>query len=293
MKNEYYEGVRIKNSTKQKFKTRERKESVFNEVEFKKSLGQNFISDKNLLNSIANIANVGEEDYVLEIGAGAGTLTTVLASRAKRVISYEIDNSLQPILNNVSKKFNNLEIRFQDFIQADVSNLFDNKYKVVANIPYYITTPIIFKLLEEKERIGEMLFMVQKEVAERFASKAGTKLYGITSVILQSIADVSYEKTVKKECFTPHPKVDSALVKIKFNEKYKIDNFEEFKKFIHSAFAMRRKTLINNLTSKYNIDKEQLVHVLTSLNFSLTIRPEDLSVENFVNLFNKLIKNKK
>jgi len=289
MREEYFEGLKIKDVTKRKNEFNKEK-SAFSEIEFKKSLGQNFISDKNLLNSIANIANVNSNDYILEIGAGAGTLTSVLASKAKRVISFEIDNSLKPILEKIENQHDNLSIRFEDFMLADIENIFDKEYKVVANIPYYITTPIIFKLLDYKDKINQMLFMVQKEVAERFASKEGTKMYGITSVILQSIANVSYEKTVRKECFTPHPKVDSALVKIEFHNKFQIKNFEKFKEFVHASFAMRRKTLINNLMSKLNFERDFLVDIFNKLDFSVTIRPEDLSVEKFIELFNYLFK---
>ena len=285
---EYFDGIRIKNFKNDKTLNKPKKSSLFSEVDFKKSLGQNFISDKNLLNSIANIAGINNNDCVLEIGAGAGTLTDVLADKSKQVISYEIDKSLKPILEKLETKHSNLEIRFEDFMQANIENIFQDSYKVVANIPYYITTPIIFKLLEYKTDISEMLFMVQKEVAERFSSIEGSKMYGITSVILQSIADVSYEKTVKKECFTPHPKVDSALVKIVFRNKYNLENFEKFKSFIHASFAMRRKTLINNLTTKLNLDKEKIRTILINLNMDFNVRPEDIKVEDFIKIFNLL-----
>ena len=287
MRDEYFEEIKIKGYSKKKGIKKE-KTSTFDDIDFKKSLGQNFISDKNLLNSIADIAEVSKNDSVLEIGAGAGTLTAVLATRAKEVISFEIDKNLQPVLEKVSSLYKNLDLRFMDFMQADIANLFKGKYKVVANIPYYITTPIIFKLLNFKDEISLMLFMVQKEVAERFASKEGNKMYGITSVILQAIADVSYEKTVKKECFTPHPKVDSALIKIKFHNKYKFENFENFKTFIHASFAMRRKTLINNLMAKLNLNREDLMKIFDKLGFAYTVRPEDLSVDQFVKLYNNL-----
>jgi len=247
---EYFDGVKIKGSKLKNKKMKELKTGgVFEDIEFKKSLGQNFISDKNLLNSIVKIAQVEKDECVLEIGAGAGTLTKAIAENCKSLLSFEIDRSLIEGLNKIKDECGNIEFRFQDFMEADLSTVFpEERFKVVANIPYYITTPIIFKLLEISSRIDLMLFMVQKEVALRFASKESTKDYGITSVILQSISDVKYEKTVVKECFVPRPKVDSALVSFRLNlKKYDIKDFDFFSNFVHNAFSMRRKTLINNI----------------------------------------------
>lgn len=295
MKNiEYYEdikidGIKIERDKKSKKETN-KPTGKFQDVQFKKTLGQNFLSDKNLLNKIADYAEVDSFDNVLEIGAGAGTLTDVLATRAKNVISFEIDKSLKERLGVVEQKHNNLKIVFADFMDADLNEIFaGEKFKVVANIPYYITTPIIFKLLEICERIDIMIFMVQKEVAERFASKENSKDYGITSVILQSVADVSLKKIVKKECFTPMPKVDSALVEIKIvGQKFDIKDHTKFCDFVHKAFSMRRKTLLNNLTKNYQINREKIIEKLNKINLNENVRPEQISVENFVKLFNLL-----
>ena len=258
------------------------------EIQFKKSLGQNFLYDTNLLNAIACDGDVDKDDMVLEIGAGAGTLTAVLASKAKKVISFEIDNSLKDILLEKQQKYPNIEFHFQDFMDAEIDGLFDGVAKVVANIPYYITTPIIFKLIEKKEKFSSIMVLIQKEVAERFASKHGTKEYGVTSVILQSLFDVTIPRVVKKECFTPAPKIDSAICKLVPHKKYEIENFEEFKNFVHLAFAMRRKTLVNNLKSKYC--KEDVVRVLEIYSYKESVRPEEISVENFIKIFKDLIK---
>lgn len=257
-----------------------------NSINFKKSLGQNFLFDKNLLNAIANDGMVAKNDVVLEIGAGAGTLTSVLAEKAKKVISFEIDKELIPTLNAVKSQYENIEFHFQDFMEAQVETLFEGKARVVANIPYYITTPIIFRLVEHLEKFSSILVLIQKEVAERFASKHGTKDYGITSVILQSIFDVSIPRIVKKECFTPMPKIDSALCLLVPHNKYRISNFDKFKNFVHLAFSMRRKTLVNNLKAEY--EKELIVKVLKKFNYSETVRPEEISVENFINIFESL-----
>lgn len=252
-------------------------------IDYKKSLGQNFLYNTNLLKAIAKDGDVSSEDLVLEIGAGAGTLTEVLAGVAKKVISFEIDKSLIPILTGKQNEHKNIEFYFQDFMDADVDSLFDGKARVVANIPYYITTPIIFKLVDHIEKFKSILVLIQKEVAMRFASSCGTKDYGITSVILQSIFDVSIPRIVKKECFTPMPKIDSALCKLVPHSKYKISNFEEFKNFVHLCFSMRRKTLTNNLKGKF--DKDLILSALQKFGYNETVRPEEISVENFINIF--------
>lgn len=256
------------------------------EINFKKSLGQNFIFDKNLLNSIATAGEVNKTDTVLEIGAGAGTLTEVLCERAKNVISFEIDKSLSVFLDKIATEHKNLQIVYADFLKADISKLNLNSARVVANIPYYITTPIIFKLVEHKQLFKSILVLVQKEVAERFATQKNSKNYGVTSVELQAIFDVTCPKIIKKECFTPAPKVDSALVKLVPHNKFKIDNFNNFSAFVGSAFSMRRKTLYNNLKTKY--DKDKILFALKKLNILETVRPENLSITNFVDLYNCL-----
>lgn len=251
-------------------------------IDYKKSLGQNFLYDKNLLNAIVGDGLVECDDTVLEIGAGAGTLTSCLANKAKKVVSFEIDKSLIPILEKVEDEHQNIEFHFQDFMECEVEKLFEGKARVVANIPYYITTPIIFKLIEHLEKFSSILVLIQKEVAVRFASAHGTKDYGITSVILQAIFDVSMPRIVKKECFTPMPKIDSALCLMVPHNKYKISDFEKFKNFVHISFSMRRKTLVNNLKQKY--DKDLIVTNLKKLGYAETVRPEEISVENFVKL---------
>lgn len=256
-------------------------------IDYKKSLGQNFIYDTNLLRAIATDGEVSSHDTVLEIGAGAGTLTTVLAKMSKKVISFEIDKELQERLKKIADEYRNIEFHFMDFMNCDLKKILDDKnVKVVANIPYYITTPIIFKLIEEINNLDSILVLVQKEVAERFASKEGSKTYGITSVILQSIFNVNIPRVVRKECFTPSPKVDSALCKFVAHNKYKISDFEKFKEFVHKAFAMRRKTFVNNMIKAYSIKKDKVIQLLNKYNYLETSRPEDISVANFINIFN-------
>lgn len=268
-------------------------------IDFKKQFGQNFIFDTNLLKFIVESAGVTGEDNVIEIGAGAGTLTNQIALKAKSVTSFEIDKSLVERLQKLESEHNNLKFVFEDFMLVDLVKYIsgDKRFKVVANIPYYITTPIIFKLLDFAKNIDSMMFMVQKEVAERFCAECNSKDYGITSVILQSIADVKYVRTVKRECFTPAPNVDSALIKLDLRlDKYNIEDRQFFVDLVHNAFAMRRKTLVNNLLKKYNLTREDVELLLNELGLDTRIRPENISVEKFVELENKLkklIKNKK
>ncbi|MBR6778988.1 MAG: ribosomal RNA small subunit methyltransferase A [Clostridia bacterium] len=257
-----------------------------NDINFKKSLGQNFLFDTNLLNAIVSDGDVESNDLVLEIGAGAGTLTKALAMKAKKVISFEIDKSLIPILESRKKECPNIEFYFQDFMDAEIDNLFEGKARVVANIPYYITTPIVFRLVQKLEKFKSIMVLVQKEVAERFASPHGTKDYGTTSIILQSIFEVSIPRIVRKECFIPPPKVDSALCKLVPHNKYQISDFKSFKDFVHLSFSMRRKTLVNNLKSLY--DKDKVVNVLQQFGYNANTRPEDISVENFIKIFKNL-----
>ncbi|MBE7076999.1 MAG: ribosomal RNA small subunit methyltransferase A [Clostridiales bacterium] len=271
-----------------------KKSSNFNEnnaknIDFKKNLGQNFLFDTNLLKAIVRDGLVEKDDLVLEIGAGAGTLTKEISLVAKKVISFEIDKDLIERLTKLQNEQSNIEFKFQDFMDADVETLFDGKARVVANIPYYITTPIIFKLINSIHKFKSIMVLIQKEVADRFASSCGTKEYGITSVILQSIFDVSIPRIVKKECFTPMPKIDSAICLLVPHNRYKISSFDDFRNFVHLAFSMRRKTLVNNLKSKF--EKEIVLKELKELGYGDSVRPEEINVENFIKLFEKLKNN--
>ena len=253
---------------------------------FKKKFGQNFISDKNLLGAIASDAEISQVDEVLEIGAGAGSLTSVLSERAKKVVSFEIDNDLKDHLLSLNLK--NVDFVFDDFMNVkmqDVDSMFKKDYKVVANLPYYITTPIIFKLLEESKKIKSLTIMVQKEVAERVCAKEGGKEYGILSVMTQFYSNPSITRTIGRQMFYPAPNVDSALLSIKIDKQKfaDIDN-QKFLKFIKGCFSMRRKTLLNNLSTIY--PKEKLKEILDEE--TLRKRAEQFSLEEFVEIFKKL-----
>ena len=252
---------------------------------FKKKFGQNFITDKNLLNAIASDAEIDEKDEVLEIGAGAGTLTQVLSERAKKVVSFEIDKDLVGHLEGL--KLENVEFMFEDFMDAnlrDVENKFGEKFKVVANLPYYITTPIIFKLLENSTKLDSLTIMVQKEVAERVCAKEGGKDYGILTVMTNFYGFSKITRIIKRQMFYPVPNVDSALLNIKIRNKFPDINGLAFSKFVKTCFSMRRKTLLNNLSSSYDKDK---LKILFGEEF-LKRRAETLSLEDFVSMFKKL-----
>lgn len=262
---------------------------------FSKKFGQNFIFDTNLLTSIVASANLGKDDEILEIGTGAGTLTNIIATHTKRVVSYEIDPALQEYLTDKFANTNNVELNFADIMKVStetIDNKFPNGYHIIANLPYYITTPIIFKFLEESKNLKSMTIMVQQEVADRLVAKANTENYGAITASIDTIGTAKIIKKINRRMFTPAPNVDSAIVQIIIEpNKYDIDDIDTLKKLIKSAFAMRRKTLSNNLKQHFNITNEQINQYLTELNKPLTIRGEALSTEDLVKLANILHKN--
>lgn len=260
-------------------------------INFKKKFGQNFIFDTNLLKAIVNDAQINEDDEVLEIGVGAGTLTKEICYKARKVISYEIDTELKPLIEKNLEDVNNSTIIYKDFMEESIENLnknFSNGFCVVANLPYYITTPIIFKLLEN-ELTKSITIMVQKEVAERICAKENTSDYGILTIMINTLADTKLKRIVKRNMFVPMPNVDSAICHISINKsKYKIKSLEMFKKVVNSAFNHRRKMLISNLKNDLNLEKSILESIFDKLNLDQKIRGEALSVQSFVDLSNEL-----
>lgn len=256
--------------------------------EFKKKFGQNFISDKNLLNAICEDAEVGKDDEVLEIGAGAGTLTSAISSRAKKVVSYEIDTSLQEHL--LELELENTKFIFGDVMNFDLEEIekdFSGEYKMIANLPYYITTPIIFKFLNNSKKIKSLTIMVQKEVAERIVAGVGGKDYGVLSIMTSFYGDAEINRIVSRKMFYPQPNVDSAVVTIKINrEKYKNINSDEFYNFIKSAFSMRRKTLKNNLTHS-GIEKSKIQKINEEI---LSKRAENFDIDQLLEIYLKIFK---
>lgn len=249
---------------------------------FKKKFGQNFLTDTNLLSAIVRDAGVDSQDCVVEIGMGQGALTEQLSNKAKRVYGFEIDLELKDFLEKKFKN-SNVVLFFEDILSYDITKLesqISGDYKVVANIPYYITTPIIFYFLE-KSNTKSLCLMVQKEVAEKIVAKYKTKNYGVLSVICQSFCECKIKRIVSKKLFTPSPKVDSAIISLIIKQKFDF----EYSKFVRSCFSMRRKTLANNISSNYGLTKTQIEEILKSNDYNVSIRAEELDVDNFKKLF--------
>ena len=260
-------------------------------LQFHKGLGQNFLFDANLLEKIADCANVTKEDVVLEIGPGLGVLTTRLASRAKKVIAVEIDKHIIPALSDLTSSFSNIEIVQGDIMKTDVKSLLqgEKQVKVVANLPYYITTPVVMKLLEEKAGFSSITIMVQKEVALRMQAKPGTKDYGAFTLAVQYYADPHIAFTVPASAFIPPPKVDSAVLTLTVlpSPPVWVDDEKRLFQVIKAAFGQRRKTLVNALSAGFpEMTKESIRNSILSCGFSETCRGETLSLADFAKITN-------
>ena len=262
-------------------------------VKLKKAYGQNFLTDQELLNNIVTQAGVTKNDVVLEIGCGAGALTSVLSSYAKKVVGYEIDTTLKPVLLEKLKDKENAIIVFGDIMKYsldDIENKLGEEYIMVANLPYYITTPIVMRFLENSKKIKAMVIMVQEEVADRFSAKEGTSDYGAITVAINLRGSAKKILRVGREKFTPPPNVDSAVVKIDIEKDKNSDaDLEKVRNVVKVAFSSRRKMLVNNLMNFYKLSRSEAEEVLISANLPLTIRGEQLSAEDYVKL-SKVIK---
>ena len=255
----------------------------------KKKFGQNFLIDQNILSGIVSKAEINKNVNVIEIGPGIGSLTEHLLENANHVISYEIDNTLIPILTKQFAEYDNFTLINEDILKADIKSdikkYFNNDYPVyvVANLPYYITTPIIMNLLENIPEIKRYSVMVQLEVADRIVANKGGKDYNNLTIAIGYRAKTYKAINVSRNVFMPKPNVDSAVVIFDiYDEKpYKVNNEKFFFELIRKAFANRRKTLVNNLNQGYNISKDDVVKILEEMNLSSTIRSEALSIEQF------------
>lgn len=266
-----------------------------NNFHFNKRYGQNFIEDTSLLEKIVDAAQITSDDVVLEIGVGAGTLTKCLAKRAKYVVGYEIDKNLAPVLSETLAGVDNAEVVFRDFMREKVENVQEivgDRFIVVANLPYYITSPITMRLLEEFKGCQRLVIMIQKEVALRFTAKAGTKDYGSITAAIDYYGDSEYMFTVTRDNFYPVPNVDSAVVKIDRVNKYNAKSERAFKETLRIAFLSRRKTLVNNLINNLPITRAQAESILMGLNLDTSIRGEVLSTAQFIDLSNVLFEQK-
>ena len=259
---------------------------------FKKQFGQNFISDTNLLESIVTASGVTKDTTVVEIGCGAGTLTRALAERAKKVYAFDIDVDLQPVLAETLAGLDNVEVIFRDFNKIDLGE-FEKEiepYLVVANLPYYITTPLVTKLLEESEKVQGLSIMVQEEVAERFCAKENTPEYGSITVAIALKGTAKIVKRVSRNLFYPRPNVDSAVVKIDFDRgRVEVKDEKAFRQTVKCAFLNRRKTLENNLVNFFKITREQAKLAMQSAGIDEKARGETLPAQTFAKLSDVLL----
>ncbi len=257
---------------------------------FKKSLGQNFLTDKNILKKIVEVSNIKDNSLLIEIGPGSGNLTKEIAKKASQVLCYEIDTRLEEILDHELLEFNNVDIIFDDFLKRDIKNdlknySYDNLY-LVANLPYYITTPIITKVIESSLPFKQITIMIQKEVGERFVSKPNSKEYNSLTVYLNYYFDIKREFIVSRNAFIPKPNVDSIVISLhkKENQLYLKDK-DLFNKLLRDSFKFKRKTIKNNLK---NYDLDKINKILLKHGYSLTSRAEQIPLDVFVELANYL-----
>lgn len=263
---------------------------------FQKKFGQNFLIDSNILESIVSAADITKDDFVLEIGPGIGTMTQYLCEAARQVVAVEIDKMLIPILKDTLSEYDNVEVINQDVLKLDIKALAQEKnngkpIKVVANLPYYITTPIIMGLFESKVPIESITIMIQKEVADRMQTGPGSKDYGALSLAVQYYADAKVQLNVSASCFMPRPNVDSAVIKLTAHEKPVVDVDETLMfKVIRASFNQRRKTLVNGLKNSSELDytKEEIVQAIKAIGKEENIRGEKLTLEEFAALSNSL-----
>lgn len=260
---------------------------------FQKRFGQNFLIDPHVLDKILQAAQIKKEDFVLEIGPGIGTLTQHLACAAKRVVAVEIDQALIPILKDTLQEYPNTEVIHSDILKLDLESLIQEQnqgrpIKVVANLPYYITTPIIMDLLEKRIPLTSMTVMVQKEVARRMCEGPGSKDYGALSLAVQYYAKPSVAANVPPNCFMPRPKVGSTVVTLEVYDKPPVRSIDERLMFqiIRASFNQRRKTLVNGLKNapELTLEKEAIQSALEKCGLSVDVRGEDLSLEQFARL---------
>jgi 16S rRNA (adenine1518-N6/adenine1519-N6)-dimethyltransferase len=268
-------------------------------IRLTKSLGQNFLTDDSVVRRIVDAADIGKDDFVIEVGPGVGSMTRELASRAGHVTAVEIDRHLITALTQVLSEFSNVTIVNKDIMKLEFGEILDseqgnnrkyNSVKVVSNLPYYITTPVIMKFLEENPGIDVLVFMVQKEVAERMAAKPGGKDYGALSVAVQYYSRPERVFDVPPHCFIPQPEVDSTVVRLNVHKVPEVElaNKDIFFKTVKASFGQRRKTLLNALSnSQFFIEsKEEIRQILNSLEIDENIRGEALTIKQFAQISN-------
>lgn len=266
-------------------------------IKFQKRFGQNFLIDKHVLHKIIDAADITDKDFVLEIGPGIGTLTQCLCENAREVMAVEIDKNLIPVLSETLSVYSNITLVNEDILKIDIKRIAEernggNAIKVVANLPYYITTPVIMGILESHVPLTSITVMVQKEVAQRIQAVPGTKDYGALSLAVQYYSDAKIIANVPANCFIPRPNVDSAVIKLSCNGKPDIStNNEKFmSRIIRASFNQRRKTLPNGLANdkSLGVNKEQAAEALRQMGLAETVRGETLSLAQFAELADRL-----
>ena len=255
---------------------------------FNKALGQNFITDANLLDAIVADSGITSDDTVVEIGTGAGTLTRAIAKVAKKVYSFEVDSNLQPVLALSLQGVDNAEVIFRDVLKMkddELKSVVGDSFKVVANLPYYITTPLAMRFIESSLDVKSVTIMVQKEVALRFVAKPNTADYSAITLAIEMAGNAQITRNVSRNMFFPSPNVDSAVVRIDI-DRTKLDgeNAPLLHKLVRSSFAMRRKTLANNLSVAFQIDKQEAGKLIEEAGFSPMVRGEALSLDDYKKL---------
>lgn len=261
---------------------------------FNKALGQNFITDANLLDAIVADSGITSDDTVVEIGTGAGTLTRAIAKVAKKVYSFEVDRNLQPVLALSLQGVDNAEVVFRDVLKMkddELKSVVGDSFKVVANLPYYITTPLAMRFIESTLDVKSVTIMVQKEVALRFVAKPNTADYSAITLAIEMAGNAQITRNVSRNMFFPSPNVDSAVVRIDI-DRAKLDgeNVALLHKLVRSSFAMRRKTLANNLSVAFQIDKQEAGKIIEEAGFSPMVRGEALSLDDYKKLAKSLEK---
>ena len=255
---------------------------------FNKALGQNFISDTNLLDAIVVDSGIEEGDTVVEIGTGGGTLTRSIAKVAEKVFSFEVDRNLEPVLALSLKGLDNVEVVFKDVLKmkdSEIEEIVQGEFKVVANLPYYITTPLVMRFLESELKVKSLTVMVQKEVALRLVAKPATPDYSAITLAVDMAGEAKITRNVSRNMFFPAPNVDSAVVRIDV-DRHKLDgeDFALVHKLVRSAFLMRRKTLVNNLSQAFGISKQETAEKVVAAGFNELVRGEALSLDDYVKL---------
>lgn len=263
-----------------------------NDFTFQKKFGQNFLTDGNLLDSIVEKAGIGGNDTVVEVGCGGGTLTAAIAKKAKRVIGFEIDGNLEPVLKETLAEYDNTEIIFRDVMKVsaeEIERIAGGGYAVVANLPYYITTPVLMKFLEEGENVTSVTVTVQEEVADRLCALPGTPEYGAITVAVNAAGNAEKVMRIGRNLFYPVPNVDSAVVKITIDrDKYDAETRAMIRSVVRAAFQSRRKTLANNLMQAFKISRAEAESAVAAAGIGPMTRGETLGVEDYRRLAERL-----